>query len=220
MNENTKLLELILHTLRRIEAGAGTESPNYRRRLAEFDRFNWSSIGATVIASDERGPADVEWRSHRFDRVEGDKFEGHFIIFSRPAPGWTTENKKYYTLIRFADYSKVPLNNSSPMGQIVAIPATRGSQITPLDVQRTTPASPTEEALEEFHRENQTSPPTQSRPAQAATVQNPRAEFYSLGSQAMNAKRLDWQAFNALADTAKKQGFEVALEELQQFLIE
>lgn len=113
-NKNTELLIEIRDLLRRIERSSAPAAPNYRRRLSEFADFDWSSIGARIVASDERGPVEVESAGHRFDRAGGEKFDSEFIIFSRPAPGWSQENKKYFTLIKFADYNKTPLDQDPP----------------------------------------------------------------------------------------------------------
>jgi hypothetical protein len=90
-------------------AGSAPLSPNYRRRLAEYPRFQWASIGAVVVAQDNQGAVEVEWNMHRFDRTIDNKFDKDFIIFSRPQPEWTQQNKVYFTLIRFADYNPAAL---------------------------------------------------------------------------------------------------------------
>jgi len=111
------LLKSIVGQLTQINAGQAPLSPGYRRRLAEYTRFDWLSIGAEVIAQDGQGAAEVEWNGHRFDRRQGEKFGGKFIIFSRPANGG--EETTYHTLIKFADYNTTPLASEQGKAKIV-----------------------------------------------------------------------------------------------------
>jgi hypothetical protein len=107
------LLKTIASELAKLNAGQAPLSPGYRRRLSEYKSFDWSSIGAEVVAQDAQGVSEVEWNGHRFDRRSGEKFGGRFIIFSRPGGG-ENEQRTYYTLIRFADYNTTPLANNQP----------------------------------------------------------------------------------------------------------
>lgn len=107
------LLKTISQQLNALINSEAPLSPNYRRRLAEYKRFDWDSIGAQVIASDESGAVEVEYSAHRFDRRQGNKYDGDFIIFSRPA-GKNGDAQAYHTLIRFADYNAAPLDTPEP----------------------------------------------------------------------------------------------------------
>jgi hypothetical protein len=103
---------LLQHIAKRLDALADAKaqlSPNYRRRLAEYKDFEWGSIGAKVVASTKQGAIEVEYAGHRFDRRMGEKFNGAFIIFSRPA-GKNGDAQMYHTLVRFADYNETPLD--------------------------------------------------------------------------------------------------------------
>lgn len=151
LKSQSALLATISHQLEALAQASAPLSPGYRRRLAEYPGFDWQSIGATVVAQDSRGAAEVEWHGHRFDRATGEKFDAKFIIFSRPAPDWSQENKRYCTLIKFADYNNTPLAERQPAPG-PAEPTQPGPAspppIKPMDVQRTAsdPAPLIEEA--------------------------------------------------------------------------
>jgi hypothetical protein len=102
------LLKSIAAELAKLNSSKAPLSPGYRRRLSEYPSFDWTSIGAQVVAQDRQGVSEVEWSGHRFDRRQGDKFGGKFIIFSRPADK-NGDTQKYHTLIRFADYNTTSL---------------------------------------------------------------------------------------------------------------
>jgi hypothetical protein len=76
-------------------------SPGYRRPLAEYRAFDWTTIGAVVTKNDGHGPTEVEWMGHRFFRRSvKNKFEPA-IWFSR-AIGQSDEGTTYAMLIKFS----------------------------------------------------------------------------------------------------------------------
>lgn len=114
LKAQTALLATISKQLERLAMNNAPLSPNYRRRLSEYEGFDPSSIGAVAVARDATGIVEMEWNGHRFDRATGEKFNGQFVIFSRPSPEWTQTNRVYYTLVRFADYNDTPLMKDEP----------------------------------------------------------------------------------------------------------
>lgn len=86
-------------------------SPGYRRQLAEYPTFDWASIGAKPIGFQGKEIVEVEWNGHRFHRTVGEKFNTKYMLFSRPSPEWSQENKKYFVLIRFYNYGSADNEN-------------------------------------------------------------------------------------------------------------
>lgn len=81
-------------------------APNYQRRLEEYASFDWSSIGATVVALDKDGATEVEQNGNVYRRYRSsdDDPKGIDIRFRRVAAG-TPEggDMVWVTLIKFAD---------------------------------------------------------------------------------------------------------------------
>ena len=137
LRAQTALLTTIARQLETLAQTNAPLSPNYRRRLSEYSGFNWASINAQVIARNGGQVDEVEWQGHRFDRATGEKFDKQFVIFSRPAEGYTQTNKVYNTLIKFADYNDSQLDSTPPAAPRHATPPTQ--VIKPLDIYRTAP---------------------------------------------------------------------------------
>jgi len=99
---SNKLLAAILEQLQRETA---VLEPNYRRDLADYGSFDWSSIAATVIEKDDYGAIKVEWSGHHWLRRNSspDNKFGAAVWFSRPVSG-SGDATVYYTLIKFAPY--------------------------------------------------------------------------------------------------------------------
>ena len=208
LKAHTAVLATISRQLDTLASASTQLSPNYRRRLKEYERFNFSNIGATVVAKDDLGPAEVEWQNHRFDRATGEKFDSKFVIFSRPGPGCSKSNPVYHTLIRFADYNNTPLIEHQP------------EQTTPLDVQAqtndpdlidfgthndvapsSTPAAEFRAAEARRRRSGEIKQPDQPEnlPEPASVVEfNPREAFYKLAGDAMAAKEIAAEKINEL----------------------
>lgn len=97
LKAQTALMQVIAQQLM-INAPA---SPKYRRPLREYPTFDWSIIGAEVVARDNQGVSEVEWMSHRFTRRSAAGKFGKAIWFSR-AIGQSEDGTEYALLIKFA----------------------------------------------------------------------------------------------------------------------
>lgn len=106
MNENTKLLQTISRQLERLIIQTAPLGPDYRRPLAMFKDFDWSSVGAEVVARDSHGVSSVQWNGHQFTRRSGDGKFGKAIWFSRSIGKQEGENQ-YARLIAFKGDGKV-----------------------------------------------------------------------------------------------------------------
>jgi len=84
-----------------------TAGPNYQRQLKEYPTFDWSSIGAEVVAHDRNGATIVKWREYEYIRRRHADYD-RSIWFSRNT-GETDENDRriYARLITFSDKPKV-----------------------------------------------------------------------------------------------------------------
>jgi hypothetical protein len=102
------LLATISNQLRKSAAINAPESPNYRRKLADYSTFDWPSIGAEVVNTDAQGVVEVEWNQYRFLRRSGTGKFGKAIWFSR-ATGQGENGAEYARLITFKDYEPEPL---------------------------------------------------------------------------------------------------------------
>jgi hypothetical protein len=197
LKAQTALLATIGRQLTRLIQANAPDSPNYRRPLAAYPRFDWSSIEAAVIEQDNRGATLVEWNLHQFVRRAGSGKFGQAIWFSRPT-GQDDNGAQYARLITFKDATAEPM----PRDLAEALPEVR-----PLDVQRTEP------------------PPRDYRAAEAQRRQNgeikqddPRQKFYALGKEALADGRLDSAQFNILAGYGAKDGWPAVLERLEEMI--
>lgn len=102
--EQLKAQTRLLKRLADLATENANPSPGYRRQLHEYPTFDWASIGAKPVAFSGKEIVEVEWNGHRFHRATGEKFNSKFMLFSRPSPDWSAENKKYFVLIRFYNY--------------------------------------------------------------------------------------------------------------------
>ena len=89
INEQNEILRMIAASLEGIEshlrqiAVSSNPAPNYQRTLSEYPRFDWSSIGATVLNRDGDGATAVEWNGQIFTRRSpSNKFDAA-VWFSR-----------------------------------------------------------------------------------------------------------------------------------------
>jgi len=119
MNEQI-LAELKKQTdlLNQILAQHGEASPNYRRKMAAYQTFDWASIGAEVVTSDQHGVNVVLWNNHQFIRRSGTGKFGNGIWFSR-ATGQGENGTEYARLITFKDFEveslSVPLEEKQEL---------------------------------------------------------------------------------------------------------
>jgi hypothetical protein len=99
-------LERIADTLERI-APTSTKAPNYQYPLESFTTFDWTSIGATIVQSDQYGAAIVSWRGQQFvRRSPSNKFDPA-IWFSRCVGKDDSGENRYERLVTFKPLSKV-----------------------------------------------------------------------------------------------------------------
>jgi hypothetical protein len=87
-------------------------SPNFKRSLPEFAGFDWASISATVIQSDEYGPSSVEHAGKLYTRRSPQNKFGEAVWFSRADGKDENGETKYVRLITFAKTAEAePLPN-------------------------------------------------------------------------------------------------------------
>lgn len=92
-------LEAILQTMR-------PEAPNYKRTLDDFRGFDWASIGAGVVKSDDHGATAVEWGDNIWVRRSGQGKFGLAIWYSRSEGKDADGNNRYVRLITFKNPSE------------------------------------------------------------------------------------------------------------------
>lgn len=80
---------------------ANNPGPNYRKSLAEFTRFDWSSIGAQVVKTDNNGVSAVEWNGRLFIRRSPNNKFDVAIWFSRCVGKDDAGGNRYEKLITF-----------------------------------------------------------------------------------------------------------------------
>lgn len=98
-------LEKIADTLERI-APTSTNAPNYQYPLESFTTFDWASIGAAIVQSDQYGPAIVNWRGQQYlRRSPSNKFDPA-IWFSRCVGKDDSGENRYERLVTFKPLSK------------------------------------------------------------------------------------------------------------------
>ncbi|GAB4519965.1 MAG: hypothetical protein Kow0047_31200 [Anaerolineae bacterium] len=77
------------------------ECPNLDLPLELYPTFDWSSIGAEVIASDKHGPTMVRWSGRVYKRRSPLNKYGEVIIFSRATGVGEDGKQQYERLVRF-----------------------------------------------------------------------------------------------------------------------
>lgn len=103
LKNTNALLITMAEELGRIAQSLAPISPNFRRSLAEFAAFDWSTINSIIIHSDADGPAEVQWNDHRYKRRSGDGKFGKAIWYSRPI-GQSDDGTEYARLITFKNF--------------------------------------------------------------------------------------------------------------------
>lgn len=98
--------------LEQIAAFMAPAGPSYKRPIGEYLTFDWSSIGAEVVKSDEFGPSVVEWNGKLWTRRSPENKFGEAIWFSAPAGKDADGNVKYDRLITFK-----PLADAEPISR-------------------------------------------------------------------------------------------------------
>lgn len=90
------------------------EEPNLQRPIEAYLNFDWPSIEATVVKSDEFGPAIVEWGGRLWTRRAPENKFGEAIWFSRSAGRDETGANHYLRLISFKRVSDAePISRSA-----------------------------------------------------------------------------------------------------------
>jgi len=99
-------LERIAEAVERL-APATTAAPSYTYPLESFTSFDWSSIGATVVQSDQYGAAIVNWKGQQYVRRSPSNKFGEAIWFSRCVGKNDSGENRYERLVTFKPLSKV-----------------------------------------------------------------------------------------------------------------
>lgn len=87
---NKKLLEAVLSIQRNLEiltSDRDVLDPQYKRSLADYRNFDWSSIEAKIIDRDEIGVSKVEYKNRIYRRTLPENKFVEAIIFSRDEAG-------------------------------------------------------------------------------------------------------------------------------------
>lgn len=99
--QSADILGNIHALLQQIAADLKPKSPNYRYPLSNYWTFDWSTLGATPVASDPQGVSAVQWAGYTWTRrSSGGKF-GDAIWFSRSDGKDEEGGNKYLRLITF-----------------------------------------------------------------------------------------------------------------------
>jgi hypothetical protein len=98
-------LERIAEAVERL-APATTAAPSYTYPLESFTSFDWSSIGATVVQSDQYGAAIVNWKGQQYVRRSPSNKFGEAIWFSRCVGKDDSGENRYERLVTFKPLSK------------------------------------------------------------------------------------------------------------------
>jgi len=107
MHALNKTLHIIAESLQDIElhlrqlAISSNPAPNYQRAMSEYNNFDWSSIGATVLSRDNDGATVVEWNGQVFKRRSPNNKYDAAIFFSRCLGKDAAGNNQYARLIKF-----------------------------------------------------------------------------------------------------------------------
>jgi len=99
MDANDKLIEALSRIAAALEA-MPKPAPDYWRDLADYWKFDWTTIGATVVAEDKHGATVVSWGGCSFTRRCPPNKYGVAIWYSRPI-GKSGEETQYEHLITF-----------------------------------------------------------------------------------------------------------------------
>ncbi|MGP1382994.1 MAG: single-stranded DNA-binding protein [Thainema sp.] len=92
--QQTALMERIAIALERMAPDDG--APNLQKSIEEFKGFDWPSIGARVVQSDQYGPAIVEWGGKQFTRRSPQNKFSAAIWFSRSTGVKDSEGRPIY----------------------------------------------------------------------------------------------------------------------------
>jgi len=95
-----RIADLIEAFVRNTEEAASISRYRYYKSLREYPGFNWSSIGAALVDSDESGATAIVWKNKRYTRRANAKYSSD-IWFACAAGKDEEGNNKYDNLIIF-----------------------------------------------------------------------------------------------------------------------
>ncbi len=127
------LLGSIAGSLATIERSLLPEAPNYKRPIADYADFDWSSIGAQVIKTDQWGVAQVEHNDQVYTRRAPENKFGEAIWFSRPDGKDADGNNRFLRLITFRTFGEA---------EPISRKAEALVQARPQDARQAAPAAP------------------------------------------------------------------------------
>ncbi len=98
-------LDKLCQLVAQIAANLKPKAPNYRHPITAYWTFDWPTIGAMPVASDQQGVSAVQWAGYTWmRRSSGGKF-GKAIWFSRSDGKDEEGNNNYLRLITFKELS-------------------------------------------------------------------------------------------------------------------
>lgn len=131
-NDTERIIELLASIAASLAAIAHNtqrelpEEPNLQRPLDQYLTFDWSSIDATIVKSDEYGPAIVECDGRLWTRRSPENKFGEAIWYSRAAGKDEAGVNRYLRLITFrqvADPEPISRAAEKALRSVAAPPA-------------------------------------------------------------------------------------------------
>jgi hypothetical protein len=198
-------LDIIAKSLVNGHGNGPSAGPNFQRALPEYPTFDWESIGAEIVKWDRHGATVVKWQGLEFFRRRHTDYDAS-IWFSRYT-GQKDENdrKVYARLITFSDRPRIvkglpdEVTDRLPDTPPVASPS-----------QGNTPSHSSTS-----RSQGSAKLPTDTERSDVSTAANPRVQFYQLLPQLIRAGKLTTEGANQLANLAKREGYPVALQAVQ-----
>ena len=111
-NDLLAVLNRIAFSLEKIANQGQPIEPNFVRPLVDFATFDWSSIGAEVVSTDEYGPTHVNFDGTIWTRRSPANKYDPVIFFSRAVGKDDAGNTRYLRLITFREIKEAePVSN-------------------------------------------------------------------------------------------------------------
>ncbi len=139
------------------------DAPDIEMPLERFHNFDWSQVGAQILAEDEFGPAIVSYGGKAFKRRAPDNAYGAAIWFSRAVGKNEDGTNKYVRLITFKPLS----DKVEPMGRKVERAVAGAPAQSTTAPQPRPAAATTNTSAEPPSRQSAAPAPAQSAPATA-----------------------------------------------------
>lgn len=118
------ILTSMAESLQTLAEAQTSEPPNLQRRLAEYGTFDWSTIGALILETDQDGPTVVEWRGQRFTRRAPQNKYGLAIWFSRAIGKDEDGSVHYARLVTFKEQAEAePIPRKARAATLAAQPS-------------------------------------------------------------------------------------------------